>query len=105
WGLWARHDLEWGNWAVATLTSWIGDTSELFAVLIYLGIGLRAAVAISSERERGTWDGLLTSPLDGGEIVRGKLFGSLHALWPLLLAAVWAWSLAFAFGAMSGTDY
>ena len=72
--------------------------------LIQWAVGLRAAVSISSERERGTWDALLTSPLDGREIVRGKLWGSLYALRGLILAAFLAWALAAAAGrCRSGT--
>ena len=43
--------------------------------LLQWAVGLRAAVSIASERERGTWDALLMSPLEPGEIVRAKLFG------------------------------
>src|SRR4029079_11055910 len=68
-------------------------------------VGLRAAVAISSERERGTWDALLTSPLEGREIVRGKLWGSLLALRWLFGAALWAWSIAVLTGAMEWMGY
>ena len=77
----------------------------LFGCLIQWAIGLRAAVAIASERERGTWDALLTSPLEGTEIVRGKLWGSLYALRRLFAATFWAWTVALACGAMSGWDY
>ena len=73
--------------------------------LIQLSIVLRAAVAITSERQRGTWDSLLTSPLQGRDIVLGKLCGSLYALRWLILAALWAWTLALIFGAMPLKDY
>ena len=43
--------------------------------LIQWAIGLRAAVAISSERERGTWDALLTSPLEGSRDRPGQALG------------------------------
>jgi hypothetical protein len=36
----------------------------------------------------------MTSPLDGGAIVRGKLWGNLHALRGLIAAAFLAWALA-----------
>ncbi|MEJ7639818.1 MAG: hypothetical protein WKF75_18065 [Singulisphaera sp.] len=77
---WVRPDsAEAGAWTVA-MGLWIGETGWWVSALIQLGIGLRAAVAISSERERGTWDALLTSPLEGREIVVGKVWGSLHSL-------------------------
>jgi ABC-type transport system involved in multi-copper enzyme maturation permease subunit len=83
----------------------IAESATLVAYLIQLSIALRAAVAITSERERSTWDGLLTSPLEGREIVLAKLCGSFYALRWLLVAALWAWTLAFLFGAMTIRDY
>ncbi len=88
---------------------WIGSAIEGSAVivsyLIQLSILLRAAVAISSERQRGTWDSLLTSPLQAREIVVGKLCGSLYALRWLILAAIWAWTLVVIFGPMTLNHY
>ena len=40
-----------------------------------------------------TWDALLMSPLQAGEIVRAKLFGSLYALRWMVAAMVLAWTL------------
>jgi ABC-type transport system involved in multi-copper enzyme maturation permease subunit len=79
----------------------IADSAPLVAYLIELSIALRAAVAITSERERSTWDGLLTSPLEAREIVLAKLCGSFYALRWLILAALWAWILALLFEAMT----
>ncbi len=76
------------------------QSGTLLACLIQWAIGLCAAVSISSERERGTWDSLLLSPLTAREIVRGKLYGSLFALrWLIVAAFVW-WSLAAGCGAI-----
>lgn len=82
----------------------IGNTAGYFAWLIEWLIGLRAAVAIASERERGDWDGLMTSPLEGREIVRAKLWGSLFALRWLLLAALYAWTVAVLVDAMDPSE-
>ena len=102
---WVRPDpAEASDWTVE-MGLWIGQTGWWVSALIQLGIGLRAAVAISSERERGTWDALLTSPLEGREIVVGKVWGSLHSLRWLFGAALWAWTLALFFGAMTGGGY
>ena len=92
-------------WAVATLAAWYGGPAFLISFLIQWSIGLRAGVAIASERERGTWDGLLTSPLTGAEIIRGKLWGSLHALRWLIVAALLAWTISWACDAMKTTWY
>jgi ABC-type transport system involved in multi-copper enzyme maturation permease subunit len=83
----------------------IDESAWLVAYLIQLSIALRAAVAITSERERSTWDGLLTSPLEGREIVLAKLCGSFYALRWLIVASLWAWTLALLFGAMTIKNY
>jgi ABC-type transport system involved in multi-copper enzyme maturation permease subunit len=95
---------------VALIASlWIGDawaraeqvtvgaitgSAAIVTALIEWAVGLRAAVTVSSERERGTWDALLTSPLGGREIVWAKLWGSLHALRWLFAATFLTWSIA-----------
>ena len=73
--------------------------------LLQCAIGLRAAVSIAAERERGTWDALLMSPLEPGEIVRAKLSGSLNALRWMAGAMVLAWTLALITGAVSLGEY
>ena len=52
-----------------------GFAGTLFCWLLELGIGLRAAVSIASERERATWDAILMSPLKPAEISVAKLAG------------------------------
>ena len=42
--------------------------------------------AISSERERQTWEALLLTPLSAGQIIRGKLWGVMAASYWYLLA-------------------
>jgi ABC-type transport system involved in multi-copper enzyme maturation permease subunit len=91
----------WDLWARTALAEWVGGTAAVLGFLIEWAVGLRASVSISSERERGSWDALLTSPLEAKEIVRGKLWGSLYALRWLIAATFLAWTLAAATGAES----
>ncbi len=61
--------------------------SGLWVLLaLSLVVGVRASGTITGERERQTWDGLLTAPLSNRELVRGKLRGILRSVWPYLLA-------------------
>jgi ABC-type transport system involved in multi-copper enzyme maturation permease subunit len=83
-----------------TLMAAIAGSAAIVTALIEWAVGLRAAVTISSERERGTWDALLTSPLGGREIVWAKVWGSLHALRWLFAATFLAWSIAGFFDAL-----
>ncbi len=95
------NSYELADWSRDQLDKWIGGSGTFIACLIQWAIGLRAAVSISSERERGTWDALLTSPLDAGSIVIAKLWGSLHAIRWLIIAAFVAWTLGAGTGAIS----
>ena len=90
---------------VDLLRELVGDTSTFFGLFIIWAVGLRAAVAVAMERERDTWDALLTSPLTGREIVLGKLVGSLHSLRWLALATLFAWSTALVLGAIRPIEY
>lgn len=92
------------DWARGRLSEWVGGTGVMLTCLIQWAIGLRASVSISSERERGTWIGLMTSPLDGQQVVRSKIWGSLHALLWLIVAAYFAWGVAAATGAISDRE-
>ncbi len=82
-----------------------GGAGRFLGWLIQLAIGLRAAVSIASERERGTWVALLMSPLEPGEIVQAKLVGSLHALRFMVGAVVLALTIAVIVGAVPVRSY
>ena len=89
-----RHQNDWSRWATDYFTAWLSDPIAMFmGWLLQWAVGLRAAVSIASERERGSWDALLMSPLEPGEIVRAKLVGSLHALRWMVAALLLAWTL------------
>jgi ABC-type transport system involved in multi-copper enzyme maturation permease subunit len=104
WDVYRPGDPAWADWARNQLGIWVGGSGTWLCCLIQWAIGLRAAVSISSERERGTWDALLTSPLNGREIVRGKLWGSYFAIRGLVFAALVAWILAAGSGAIPVRD-
>lgn len=59
--------------------------SSCLVLSIWGAAVIRAAYAIVGERGRGTWESLLTTPLPGIAIVRGKFVGALGQ--PLLIAA------------------
>ncbi len=81
---------ETNGWALGILTDWLGG-SWLIGWLMQWALGLRAAAAIASERERGTWDLLLTSPLEGRDIVWAKIWGSIYVLRGLIAAVALSW--------------
>src|SRR5262249_32987564 len=57
----------------------------LFLTLVVVAV--RSATAISGERERRTWDGLLITRLTSQELVRGQGRGIVGACVPYLVAA------------------
>jgi hypothetical protein len=61
-----------------------------FVVVVLTGwlVGMRAAGSITGEVQRQTWDLLLLTDLDAGEIILGKQRGILLAFYPYLLAAM-----------------
>ena len=81
------------------------DFDDSGSLVVAVGIGLRAAVVIASERERGTWDALLTSPLEGDQIVGPKVWGSLYALRWLIAWVIVSWTMAMLCGAMEYQQY
>jgi ABC-type Na+ efflux pump permease subunit len=96
--------------ATGALQGLYGSTWNSFPVIavgwiIQWALGLRAAATVAGERERGTWDGLLVSMLEGREIIRAKILGSLASLRGLLASAVTCWTVALACGAMGIADY
>jgi ABC-type transport system involved in multi-copper enzyme maturation permease subunit len=75
---------------------WVRIVGTLVATLGLLAIAVRAAGSVVGERERGTLDGLLTTPLSTAAILRGKLLGSILSArwtWPWL-AGIWGLGVA-----------
>lgn len=76
----------------------------LIVMVCLLGVMLQAAVmttsAVGAERESGSWETLLTTPLSARAILGGKMAGALRRLWllpgvaaaDLLLVAVCGWA-------------
>ena len=104
WHSWHVGDPGRSDWARSLLSGWLSGTGVFLSMLIQWAIGLRAAVSISSERERSTWDALLTSPLEPREIVRAKLMGSVNALRWLIFAAFLSWTLGVMVDALPLAD-
>jgi ABC-type transport system involved in multi-copper enzyme maturation permease subunit len=65
-------------------------------VLWALGVASAASSGLTSEREEDTWTSLVTTPLEGVEIIRAKMIGAVWGLrWVgAVLAALWLTGLA-----------
>jgi ABC-type transport system involved in multi-copper enzyme maturation permease subunit len=73
------------------MSHWTRIVGAVVACLLLVGVAVRGATSISSERDRLTWDSLLTSPLESVAILFGKWLGSLVSIrWGWMwLAAIW----------------
>jgi ABC-type transport system involved in multi-copper enzyme maturation permease subunit len=93
------------NWFTGAL-EWLIDSRLWYGavrVLIwpaYISMLLTSAAAFASERERASWDAVLTSPLDAAEIVWGKLAGCLWEVrwWFAAIALTLVGSILVAIG-------
>ena len=91
-------------WIAGTLREAVATTARPLSWLLQWAIGLRAAVTIAGERERDTWDVLLSTPLEGRDVVWSKLAGSLYALRGLAAVAILCWIVGLA-GEAFGAAY
>jgi len=64
----------------------IEPVGVMIGVIAVLVVGAQSAISIITERDRKTWEILLTSPLTAREIICGKVAGILDGVKPWLLA-------------------
>jgi ABC-type Na+ efflux pump permease subunit len=71
---------------------WVRCVNVAVSTLMLLGVAVRAAGSIGSERDRDTLTSLMTSPLTAAEIVLAKVIGSLSSvrLFLIWIGVVWA---------------
>jgi ABC-type transport system involved in multi-copper enzyme maturation permease subunit len=77
---------------VSRIYVWAVVVGAAVACLLLLGVAARAAASLTSERDRQTLDGLLTTPLDSTTILFAKWLGSILSIrWGWLwLGGIWA---------------
>jgi ABC-type transport system involved in multi-copper enzyme maturation permease subunit len=73
--------------------------TEMFFIVLVAPI--LTSSAISSERERLTYDMLLATPLRPGQLLSGKLIGALSYLFLLIVASIPVFSIVLIFGGVS----
>jgi ABC-type transport system involved in multi-copper enzyme maturation permease subunit/uncharacterized membrane protein YqaE (UPF0057 family) len=93
---------EHGHWfwqdLAASVNTWVRVVGTLVACLTLLGVAVRAASSISGERDRQTFDSLLTAPVESNSILFAKWVGSL-----LSVRRAWLWlSLVWLLGIVTG---
>jgi ABC-type transport system involved in multi-copper enzyme maturation permease subunit len=74
-----------GMWERARLNESLRSVSTAFYLTSLLVIAVAAAGSVTSERHRGSWTGLLASPLTGWEVARAKVLGVIRGMLWLVL--------------------
>ena len=69
-------------------------------MLMALLLGAGAATGITMEREKDTWTSLTVTPLDGEQILTGKILGALWRIRGLLAALLFVWLTGLICGAV-----
>lgn len=75
-------------------------SSAILYSLWILGVGAAAASSLSSEREGDTWLTLLSTPLEGPEILRAKMVGSALSMSWLAGVTIALWTVGLIAGAV-----
>jgi ABC-type transport system involved in multi-copper enzyme maturation permease subunit len=71
--------LLWANLG-QVMNAWFRVAGTGLACLMLLMVAVRASTCISGERDRGTFDALITTPMSGESILAAKLLGCLMSL-------------------------
>lgn len=81
-----------------SMNAWVRSVGTLAGCLMLLGVAIRASSSIGAERDKQTYDALLTSPLDSNSILFAKWLGSI-----LSIRLAWAWvGLIWLLGLVTG---
>ncbi len=82
------------------LNSGVRTLTACLYVLTAMLLGAMAATGITMEREKDAWTSLIVTPLEGQEIVTGKILGALWRVRGILAALLSIWLLGLICGAM-----
>jgi ABC-type transport system involved in multi-copper enzyme maturation permease subunit len=93
-----RFGQGWTPWRMLgqEMNAWCRIVGTGVACLMLLAVAVRASSSISGERDKQTFDALLTSPLDSSTILVAKWLGSVVSVrWAWLwLAMIWGLTIA-----------
>ncbi len=85
----------------SAVNSVLRGVNAVLIVVILVGLGSVAASSISSEREGDTWTNLTSSPLEGSEVVRAKILGSIWLFRSSIGLLLVCWTFGLAVGAIN----
>jgi ABC-type transport system involved in multi-copper enzyme maturation permease subunit len=80
------------------MNEWVRGAGAFVASLTLVGLGVRASTSIGTERDKQTFDSLLTSPMDSNTILGAKFIGTM-----LSMRLAWIWlGLIWGLGIITG---
>ncbi len=80
------------------MNGWVRGAGAFVASLTLVGLGVRASTSIGTERDKQTFDSLLTSPMDSNTILGAKFIGTM-----LSMRLAWIWlGLIWGLGIITG---
>ncbi len=82
------------------LSGGVRSLTACLYVLTALLLGAGAATGITMEREKDAWTSLTVTPLEGQEIVTGKILGALWRVRGILAALLFVWLIGLICGAV-----
>lgn len=101
---WSGRMTRWGWLSMVLLwtSGWLGPyaSDEMLWLGLVAGVGVASATSFQSDREQGSLELLLVTPLAPGAIIRGRLVGLVRQFAPAVLAAL-AFSLRSEFSGLS----
>jgi len=80
------------------INRWVRTVSGIIATLMFFAISMRAAGAISGERDKDSWISLMSTPLSADEILWGKWWGCVFGMRRIYLVFAIIWSIGLAVG-------
>ena len=83
------------------MNEWVRFSTSIVGCLTLLTVAVRGATCISNERDRQTWDSLLTTPMTASHLLAAKVLGNIVSV---RLAWIWLgvmWLIAMVFGGIS----
>jgi ABC-type transport system involved in multi-copper enzyme maturation permease subunit len=93
-----------GPTGVTTMRSHMNTSVRILTAILYVLMGLMlassAATGFTTEREKDTWVSLISTPLDGREIVTGKILGAFWRVRGLLATLLLIWLMGVVSGAV-----
>lgn len=81
-----------------SINRWVRMVSGIISMLMFFAISMRAAGAISGERDKDSWISLISTPLSADEILWGKWWGTVLGMRRIYLVFAIVWSIGLAVG-------